>query len=77
VWQILQKEVTCRHADEKSIAALMFKLAYEIGVKNLPEGKSAKVFTREQLDRLGVGANLTMIPYGSKRVKLPPSQLKK
>jgi transposase len=76
VWHILQKEVADRHADEKSIAASMFKLAYEIGVKNLPEGKSAKVFTRQQLDRLGVGMDLSVIPWGSKIVKLPPSSLK-
>jgi len=48
VWHILQKEVADRHADEKSIAASLFILAYEIGVKNLPEAKSAKVFTRER-----------------------------
>ena len=76
VWHILQKEVADRHAVEVSIAASLFKLAYEIGVKNLPEGKSAKTFTREQMDRLGIGRELTVIPWGSKRVKLPPSRLK-
>lgn len=76
VWHILQKEVADRHADEKSIAASLFKLAYEIGVKNLPEGKSAKVFTREQMDRLGIGRELSVIPWGSKRIQLPPSRLK-
>lgn len=74
---ILQKEVADRHADENSIAASMFKLAYEIGVKNLPEGKSAKTFTREQMDRLGVGRDLTVIPWGTKQVELPHSQLTK
>jgi transposase len=77
VWHILQKEVADRHADEKSIAASFFKLAYEIGVKNLPERKNAKVFTREQLDRLGIGAELKTIPWGTKTVKLPPSSLQK
>jgi hypothetical protein len=76
VWHILSKEVADRHADEKSIAASLFKLAYEIGVKNLPEGKSAKAFTREQMDRLGIGRSLTVIPWGSKRILLPPSSLK-
>jgi len=73
---LLLNEVAGRHAEEVSIAASMFKLAYEIGVKNLPEGKSAKTFTREQMDRLGVGRDLSVIPWGSKRVKLPPSRLK-
>jgi hypothetical protein len=72
VWHILQKEVADRHADEKSIATSMFKLVYEIGVKNFLEGKSAKVFTREQLDRLGIGSELSVIPWGTKTVKLPP-----
>ncbi len=76
VWHILQKEAADRHGDEQSIAASFFKLAYEIGVKNLPEKKSAKVFTREQLDRLGIGAELKTIPWGSKQIKLPPSSLK-
>jgi hypothetical protein len=72
---LLHNEVADRRADEVSIAASMFKLAYEIGVKNLPEGKSAKTFTRRQLDRLGIGAELQSIPWGSKVVKLPPSRL--
>jgi hypothetical protein len=32
--------------------------------------------TRKQLDRLGIGAELEILPWGSKRVKLPPSTLK-
>jgi hypothetical protein len=44
-------------------------------VKNLPDGQSALEFTRAQLDRLGIGAELSEIPWGSKRFKLPPSQL--
>jgi hypothetical protein len=77
VRHILTKEATNRHADETSIAASFFKLAYEIGFKNLPEGKSAKTFTRQQLVRLGIGAELNIVPWGIKRVKLPPSSLNK
>ena len=76
VWHVLTKEVADRHADEKSVAASFFKLAYEIRVKNLPKGQSARQFTRNQLDRLGIGANLKTVPWGSKTVKLPPSKLK-
>jgi hypothetical protein len=32
-------------------------------------------FSRAQLDRLGIGAELSEIPWGSKRFKLPPSRL--
>ena len=77
VWHILQKEVADCHADEKSIATSFIKLAYKIGVKNLPEGKSAKVFTRQQLDRLGIGAELKIIPWGNNQVILPPSKQQK
>ena len=75
VWHILTKEEVDRHADEQSVAASFFKLAYELRVKNLPDGQSAKEYTRSQLDRLGIGRNLTTIPWGTKTVKLPPSKL--
>ena len=76
VWHILRKEEADRHADEQSVAASLFKLAYELRVKNLPDGQSAKQFARSQLDRLGIGQNLKVIPWGSKKVILPPSRLK-
>jgi hypothetical protein len=43
--------------------------------RNLPEGQSALQFTRNQLDRLGIGQEVTHIPLGSKRFKLPLSNL--
>jgi len=42
---------------------------------NLPDGQSALQFTCNQLDRLDIGQGVTHIPWGSKRFKLPPSQL--
>ena len=76
VWHILTNKAADRHADETSVAASMFKLAYEIKVSNLPKGTSARAFTRQQLDRLGIGQNLEVLPWGGRKVKLPPSQLK-
>ncbi len=76
VWHILTNESADRHADETSVAASMFKLAYEIKVSNLPKGTSARAFTRQQLDRLGIGQDLQVLPWGSHKIKLPPSQLK-
>jgi len=35
----------------------------------------ALAFTRDQLDRLGVGKDLKEVPWGSKRFKLPPSKI--
>ena len=52
----------------------MFAYAYRVGVKNLPVGQSALQFTRDQLDRLKLGHDLTHLPWGSKHFKLPPSQ---
>ena len=52
-----------------------FGYAYRVGVRNLPDEQSALAFTREQLDRLGIGKDLQEIPWGSKRFKLPPSKL--
>jgi hypothetical protein len=50
-------------------------MVFKVGVKHLPDGQSALQFTRNQLDRLGIGATLTEIPWGSKTFKLPPSKL--
>jgi hypothetical protein len=55
----------------------IFKLAYAVEVQNLPDKQSAIQFTRNQLKRLGLGANLENIPWGTKKVKLPPGRLKR
>ena len=75
IWHILTKEQADRYASEQQVACSLFALAYKVGVSNLPEGQSAKHFTRQQLDRLGIGQELEVIPWGSKRHKLPPSSL--
>ena len=75
VWHILTNEESDRHADERSVAASFINLAYRMGTKNLPEGVSAKAFTRQQLDRLKIGTKLTTVPWGSKQIALPPSKL--
>jgi len=40
-------------------------------VKNLPNQMSAKEWTRYELDRLGIGAELKELSWGTKTVKLP------
>jgi transposase len=74
VWHILTFEAVDRHADERSVAASFINLAYKIGIKNLPNGISAKTFARQQMDRLEIGAGMTAVPWGSKRIVLPPSR---
>jgi hypothetical protein len=45
-----------------------------VGVRNLPDGLSAKAFVRQQLDRLGIGQELTEFQWGGKTVRLPASK---
>jgi transposase len=75
VWHVLARNEVDIHADAAQVACSFFKHAYDVGVKNLPDGQSALQFTRNQLDRLGIGADLVRIPWGSKTFKLPPSTL--
>jgi transposase len=75
VWHVLSEKAADRFADPTSVACSFFAHAYRVGIRNLPEGQSAIAFTREQLDRLGIGQDLLEIPWGSKPHKLPVSKL--
>jgi len=75
VWHVLSEQVVDRFADPTNVACSFFAHAYRVGVRNLPERQSALAFTREQLDRLGIGQDLQEIRWGSTRRKLPPSKL--
>ncbi|MCB0033475.1 MAG: transposase, partial [Anaerolineales bacterium] len=74
IWHVLTKREVDRYADEEQIACGFFRMAYKIGPQNLPDGMSAKQYTRHCLDILGIGKELTEIPWGSKRHTLPPSR---
>jgi transposase len=76
VWHVLTEEIVDKHHDPRDIACSLFKLAYAVKVRNLPDKQSAVQFTRNQLDRLGIGADLEVVPWGTKHPKLPPSRLK-
>jgi hypothetical protein len=75
VWHILTKVEADCHAVPQQVATSLFTRAYRVRVNNLPDGQSALQFTRNQLDRLGIGQEVTHIPWGSKRFKLPTSKL--
>lgn len=75
VWHVLTQDVLDKHADARGIARSLFATAYRIKVRNLPDGMSALQWTRLQLDRLGLGAEVKEIPWGSKTFKLPPSRM--
>jgi transposase len=76
VWHVLRGELVDKYHDPRDIACSLFRLAYAVKVRNLPNKQSAIQFTRNQLDRLGIGADIETIPWGTKNVKLPPSKLK-
>jgi hypothetical protein len=75
VWHILKNEEADRHAVPVDVARSFFAHAYRVGVHNLPDKQSAVEFTRNQLDRLGIGMEVERIPWGTKSPKLPPSKL--
>lgn len=58
-----------------SLDRSLFRHVYRMGVRNLPKGATALSFTRDNLDRLGIGANRTHLPWGSRTFTLPPSRL--
>ena len=76
VWHLLAKGEKDKFANPTQVACSMFAFAHRVRVKNLPDGMSALQFTRTQMDKLGIGQNVLVIPWGTKRFKLPPSHIK-
>jgi transposase len=76
VWYVLNGQPD-RFAEPELVARKFFQHAYRIGQDNRPEGQSTAEYVREQLDQLGLGAELTRIPWGNKKkpLPLPPSKL--
>lgn len=73
VWHVLTKQVKDKHAVPLRVAQSLLRFVYRTGVRHLPQGVSALQYTRQQLDRLELGEELTHILWGSKTFKLPPS----
>ncbi len=77
VWHVLAHKVSDRFAEPEKVSKKMLHFAYEVGKANRA-GKSAAQFARERMDTLGLGSELTSIPWGTKKpILLPPSKLKK
>jgi hypothetical protein len=76
VWHLLTKQAADKFANPVQVACSMFAFAHRVRVKNLPNGMSALQFTRTQMDRLGIGQNVLVVPWGTKSFKLPPSKIK-
>ncbi|MCJ7433845.1 MAG: IS110 family transposase [Anaerolineales bacterium] len=75
VWYVLQGKPD-KFAEPEAVAQKMLKFAYEVGKANRA-GQTAAQFARIRMDALGLGSELTSIPWGSKKpIPLPPSKLK-
>ena len=70
VWQVLHERVADKFGDPEKIAASLFAHAYRVGVKNLPDGMSARQFVRWALDEMG-HTEIERFRWGSKWVTLP------
>jgi transposase len=75
VWHILTKETADRFADPAQVARFFLQYTYRLGRAYRPQAQSPAVFVRSQLDRLGIGAELTCTYHGKRPVPLPPSSL--
>jgi len=77
VWFVLTKDTSDRFAEPARVARKLLQYSYVLGKDNRPASQSAAQYVRYHLDRLGLGADLTEIPWGTKKkpVPLPPSRL--
>lgn len=75
VWYTLTKETADHHAEAEAVARKLLAHAERIGRRNRNPEQSAAAYVREQLDRLGLGRELTTIQRGRRRITLPPSRL--
>ena len=77
VWHVLARKVADRFAETEKVSEKMLRFAYEVRKENRPGRQTAAQFARERLDALGMGQELTSIPWGSKKpIPMPPSKLK-
>jgi transposase len=73
VWHVLTKGEKDKHAEPQRVAQSLLRFVYRTGVRHLPQGMTALQYTRQQLDRLEMGHDLTHLVWGNKCFKLPPS----
>ena len=76
VWHVLTDGSPDRYATAERVACKLLQHAYRLGSENRVPGQTPTEYARAQLDRLGLGADLAVIPWGKNRViPLPPSGL--
>lgn len=79
VWHVLTERTADRHSPAEQVARKFMQHAYRLGKAHRPQGpqgQKATQYVRQQLDRLGIGMELTSIRQGTRKViPLPPSGL--
>jgi transposase len=75
VWHVLTNGCADRFADPDLVARKLLNYAETLGKTNRPDDQTRAEYVREQLDRLGIGADLTAIQRGERSIALPPSRL--
>jgi hypothetical protein len=76
VWHVLSNKEADRYSSADQLARQFLYHAGRLGKANRGDGQTAAAYAREQLDRLGVGADLETVPRGRRLVHLPPSRLR-
>ena len=75
VWHVLAKEEADRFAQPEQVARFLTSYAYRLGRTYRPGGQTVPQYVRAQLDRLGIGEQISTVAKGPSTVlRLPPSQ---
>jgi transposase len=76
VWHVLTKQSTDRFAEPERVARKFVQFSARLGKANRPDGQTTAQYVRVQLDRLGLGSELTSIALGKQvTLNLPPAQV--
>jgi transposase len=75
VWHVLSQAAADRFAEPEMVARMLLQHAYTLGQAKRPAGQTPAEYVRRQLDRLGIGAELTAIRWGARTIPLPASRL--
>ncbi len=73
VWHVLTERVVDRQAEVEAVARKFMTWGAQRGLARRT-GCSRGAFVRQQLQRLGVGAELTVLRYGGERIQVPPPE---
>jgi transposase len=74
VWHVLSKQTANRYASPELVAHKLLCHAYKLGRARRPVKQPAAAYVRQQLERLGLGTDLTEVRLSTTRtLKLPPS----